>query len=206
MKRLACLLLLAGLVSLAPVCWAQPKDPTEREDDAAETGPKGQGEPAMVWQVANFALLVGALGYLIAKKAPPFFAARSEQIGRDIAEAQKLHAQAEQRAADVDRRIANINADIAALRAESKAEIAAESARLHERTIAEVAKIEEQMRQEVESATKAARAELKRYATALAIQLAESKIRARMTPETQNDLVRGFIRDLEPPHSEAQGN
>jgi hypothetical protein len=37
---------------------------------------------------------------------------------------------------------------------------------------------------------------LKRYAAELAIGLAEQKIRARMTPETQDALVRGFVRDL----------
>jgi hypothetical protein len=29
------------------------------------------------------------------------------------------------------------------------------------------------------------------------VRLAEQKIRARMTPETQDTLVRGFVRDLE---------
>ena len=38
--------------------------------------------------------------------------------------------------------------------------------------------------------------ELKRYCAELAMELAEKKIRARMTPETQDALVRGFVRDL----------
>jgi hypothetical protein len=41
--------------------------------------------------------------------------------------------------------------------------------------------------------------ELKRYSAELAIQLAEQKIRARMTPETQDELVRGFVDDLAHP-------
>jgi F-type H+-transporting ATPase subunit b len=206
MKRYAWIALILGFAALAPVYSAPPQDPSEKEIDVAETGPKNTKEPAMVWQIANFVLLAGTLGYLIAKKAPAFFAARSEQIGRDIAEAQKLHAQAEQSAAETDRRLAHLDADIAALRAESQAEIAAETERQRQRTATEIAKIEEHGLQEIEAAGKAARADLKRFATELAIQLAETKIRGRMNAETQDILVSGFIRDLEPPHSEAKGN
>jgi hypothetical protein len=37
---------------------------------------------------------------------------------------------------------------------------------------------------------------LKRYAAGLAIDLAERKIRARMTPAIEDGLVRIFVRDL----------
>ena len=63
-------------------------------------------------------------------------------------------------------------------------------------TAAEIAKIQAHAEQEIASAGKAARMELKRYSAELAIDLAEQKIRARMTPETQDALVRGFVRDL----------
>jgi len=204
MKRLACLVLLAGFAFLAPA-RSQSKISAEAEK-VAETGPHNEKEPAMYWQWANFILLAAALGYLIAKHAPPFFQARTEHINRDISQAQKLHSEAEQKAAEVDRRLANLDAEIAALKSEAQAEIAAETQRQRQRTAAEIVKIEAHARQEIEAAGKAARADLKRFATALAIQLAETKIRARMTPETQDILVRGFIQDLEPPHSEAQGN
>jgi F-type H+-transporting ATPase subunit b len=205
MKKIALLVVILGCAAVVPACFAQQNLPEEAEK-VGETGPKNEKEPAMIWQVANFVLLVGSLGYLIAKKAPPFFAARNEQITREIAQAQKLHAEAEQRAAEVDRKLAHLGADIAELRAASQAEIAAEGERQRQRTAAEIAKIQEHTRQEIEVAGKAARADLKRYATELAINLAETKIRARMTPETQDGLVQGFIRDLEPPRSEAKGN
>lgn len=205
MKRFLCLSSLLALAALTPVCHAQSQIPEEVQK-VGETGPKDEKEPAMIWKWANFVLLAAGLGYLVAKNAPAFFAARSEHISRDITEAQKLHKEAELHAAEIDRKLAHMDADIAALRAESQAEIAAETERQKQRTAAEIVKIQEHARHEIETAGKAARADLRRYATELAIQLAETKIRARMTPETQDSLVRGFIRDLEPPHSEAQGN
>ena len=50
--------------------------------------------------------------------------------------------------------------------------------------------------QEIASAAKAARTDLKRYSAQLAVELAERKLRDRMTPDTQNALVRGFVRHL----------
>ena len=205
MKRLFCLAALLALASVAPICHAQTGIPEEVQK-IGETGPKDLKEPAMIWKWANFVLLAAGLGYLIAKNAPAFFAARSEHISRDITEAQKLYKEAELHAAEIDRKMAHLEADLAVLRAESEAEVAAETERQRQRTAAEIVKIQEHARHEIETAGKAARADLRRYATELAIQLAETKIRARMTPETQDSLVRGFIRDLEPPHSEAQGN
>jgi F0F1-type ATP synthase membrane subunit b/b' len=39
--------------------------------------------------------------------------------------------------------------------------------------------------------------DLRRYSGELAVELAEQKIRARMTAATQDYLVRGFVRDLQ---------
>ena len=63
-------------------------------------------------------------------------------------------------------------------------------------TAAEIAKIQAHSEQEIASAGKAARMELKRYAAELAVELAEQKVRARMTPDAQDALVQGFVRNL----------
>lgn len=195
MKRLACLSIMLGLAVLAPVRYARAAEP------AAESGAQEQKEPSEIWKWANFLILAGGIGYLIAKNAPAFFAARSRQIVEDMTGAQKLREEADARAADVDRRLANLDADIAALRSESQAEVAAETERLKAHSAAEMAKIQVQVKQEIDTAGKAARMELRRYAAHLAIELAQRKIEARMTPETEDRLVRGFVQDLENPPS-----
>jgi F0F1-type ATP synthase membrane subunit b/b' len=111
-------------------------------------------------------------------------------------EAGDVRNEAEARAAEVDRRLANLEAEIAALRAESGKEEEAEAGRFGRHTAAEIAKTQAQAEQEIAAAGKAARLELKRYCADLAVGLAEQKIRARMTPEAEDALVRGFIRDL----------
>ena len=150
----------------------------------------------LMWKWANFLVLAGALGYLMVKTLPPLFAERTEAITKDMVESQKIRKDADDVAADVERRLASIETEIAALRAESREETTAESGRLAKHTATEIARIQAQAAREIGDAGKDAQNELKFYASGLAIDLAAQKIRARMTPATEDRLVRGFVRDL----------
>lgn len=217
MKRVALLSLAAGVMAFAQEAHEPPKahEPAKAGDQAAEPAKHGEaakheggaaaghggggGHEGMEgWKWANFAILAIGLGYLINKNAGPFFAARSQQIRQDMVESQEARRQAEARAAEVDRRLASLDTEIAALRAESQREIQAEAERLSRHTATEIAKIKTHAEQEIVSAGKAARTELKRYTAELAIGLAEQRLRAQITPDTQQALVRGFVRDLNP--------
>jgi F0F1-type ATP synthase membrane subunit b/b' len=150
----------------------------------------------LMWKWANFLVLAGALGYLMFKAFPPMFAARTQAITKDMAESHKISEDAENRAAEVERRLAAIETEITALRAESKEETGAEARRLAAHTAAEIARIQTQTARDLSDAAKTARKDLTRYAAGLAIGSAEKKIRARMTPATEERLVRRFMRDL----------
>jgi F0F1-type ATP synthase membrane subunit b/b' len=206
MKRLALWILTIGLTATAPASFAQePKTAQE----AAPTGSRAaQEEEARLirWKWANFLVLAGAIGYLAAKNGGPFFAARSKQIRKEMLEAGDVRKEADERAAAVDRKLANQAADIARLRAESVEESQSETERLRRHREAERAKIQAHAQREIESAGKAGRLELKRYAAGLAVELAEQKIRVRMTAEIQDRLVGGFVRDLRSPSSPAGAN
>src|SRR6185436_15121926 len=148
--------------------------------EAAGHGEGGQEEgPGIVWKWANFALLAGGLGYMIAKNAGPFFSARTLQIRKDMVDSQESRRQAEARAAEVDRRLAALGTEIAALRSESQRETQAETERLAKHTAAEIAKLQAHAEQEIVSAGKAARTELKRYSARLAIELAGQRLSDR---------------------------
>jgi F0F1-type ATP synthase membrane subunit b/b' len=71
-----------------------------------------------------------------------------------------------------------------------------EEERIQRETESELARIEQHAAQEVESAGKLARLEVRRYAAKLAIGLAEHKLRARMSPDSQAALVRTFMNQL----------
>ena len=191
MKRFGLLVLILGL---AAVC----------AQGAEKSSSGGEEGNLKIWEWANFAILAGGLGYLAGKNGGPFFAARSTKIRKEMVEVRELREQAEARAAEVERRLAGIESDMAVLREESRKEAQAEVQRIARQTASEAAKIHAQAEQEIASAAKAARAELKRHSAELAVALAERLIRARMTPAAQDELVRGFVRDLDRPSSEAR--
>lgn len=195
MKRLLLLTLLFALPYTAAPAAAQPAQQTH----SAAAGPHTGG--LLVWKWANFAILVGVLGWLIRKHAGPYYAARSKKIEQDRLEAADFHQRAEAQAAQVELRLRDLEADIARLRAESAAETRAESERRVRQTAEEIAKIEAGSEEQIVAAGRAARMELKRYSVELAIGIARKKIAGRLTPETQDALVRGFVRHLETPAS-----
>jgi F-type H+-transporting ATPase subunit b len=190
-RQLRYLILFAGLATAA--AFAQEAGKAPAENGAAAEGESGS---LKAWEWANFLVLAIGLGYIIVKNARPAYAARSLSIRRDIVESQEIRKDAEARAADVDRRLANLEREIAALRAEAQKESEAEKVRFEQQTVAELQKVRDRAEQEIASAAKAARMELKRYSAELAVELAEQKIRARMTPRAEDALVRGFVRDL----------
>jgi F0F1-type ATP synthase membrane subunit b/b' len=147
MKRLALLLALCVPATVFPAQETEAKE-------AHEAGEEGHLE---LWKWANFLVLAGALGYLIGKNAGPFFDARSASIRQDMEDSLRQRQEAEARAAEVDRRLASLEADIAALRGESQREAQTETDRMARQTAAEIAKIQAHAEQEIASAGKAAR-------------------------------------------------
>jgi F-type H+-transporting ATPase subunit b len=204
MKRIFLYMMLAAALAL-PVRLARAQEPkeapkeslAEKADEAGNKAHAEEEEGSMdIWKWANFLILAGGLGYLIQKNAGPFFAARSESIRKNLEESLAIRKDAEARAAAVEARLVNLEGDLAALRAEGERDTRAERERMEQQTAAEIAKIQAHSEQEIASAGKAARMDLKRYAAELAIQLAEKKVRDRMTPEAQDSLVQGFVSNL----------
>src|SRR5450755_2000717 len=114
MRRLAIITVALGLTFTGGALFAQEheggekKAGVEKEESFAE-----KHELELKW--ANFLLLAGLLGYFIGKNAGPFFAGRSAGIRLDMEESLRQRQDAEDKAADVDRRLANLEEDIAAL-------------------------------------------------------------------------------------------
>ena len=63
----------------------------------------------LLWKLANFAVLAGGLGYLIAKNAGPYFRTRGEDIQQGIVDAAQVRAEAEVRAAAIEKKIGNLS-------------------------------------------------------------------------------------------------
>jgi F-type H+-transporting ATPase subunit b len=150
----------------------------------------------LIWTVLNFLILAGGIGWLASKYGAPMLAARSTGITEGLAAGKKAKAEADKRAAEVQAKLANLEKEIASLREEAKTERDREVERIRRDGEAEIARMRAQAEFEIESAGKGARLEVQRAAVTLAIELAETKVRARMSPEVQASLVQGFVTDL----------
>ena len=93
------------------------------------------------WKLANFAVLVGGLGYLFSKYAGPYFRARSEEIREGIRESAEVRAEAEARAASIESKLGDLSGEIESIRSAAKAEIASEAAHLQAETEVQITKI-----------------------------------------------------------------
>jgi F-type H+-transporting ATPase subunit b len=153
-------------------------------------------EPSIWWKWANFALLAGALGFLIGKNAPAFFRSRNDAITRGIAAAAQEKEEADERLAEIEKRMAGLESEIATLRSASREELAQESARVEDETARQGARLRALNEQEIAAAVKAARQELKVYSAELALGLAEKRLRTDLTEEFDRRLVRAYIADL----------
>jgi F-type H+-transporting ATPase subunit b len=170
---------------------------------AAQHGAEGGQHAAegssneLLWKWANFAILVGALGYLVYKNGGAFFRSRTEAIRKGIEEANRLRQDAEARASQMEERLKNLESEVRALRAKAGEELAAESERLRRETEESLRKIREHSEQEIASAVKVARHEVRARAAELAIGLAAGRIRATLSPQADQALVASFLRDIE---------
>jgi F-type H+-transporting ATPase subunit b len=149
------------------------------------------------WKWANFIILAGVLGYFIYKNAGAFFRSRTEAIRRGIEEADGLRRDAELRAAEIERRMNNLQDEIDSLRKTAREEMAAENQRLRRETEEDLQKIRKQAEQEISSAAKAARHEVRAHAAELALGLAASKIRDRLSPAADDLLIASFLDELD---------
>ena len=194
MKRWVSLLILGGALVAHPLL-AQ-----EHEGSKAPESSASEHEGGMeIWKLGNFLLLVGLLGYLIRKHGAPLLAARSQEIREGLAAGERAQAEAQARAAAVAKRLSGLETEIAGIRESARLERENEAERLRHDTNSEMMRIRQQVLVEIESSTKQARLEVQRHAAKVALDLAETKIRDRMSTATQAGLVNGFVADMADP-------
>ena len=116
MKRLA----RCSMAALVLMLFVKFPAPAQERETEAEKVKEAQGVtekgPNVFWGWINFALLAGGLGYVIKKNAGPYFAQRSLEIRKGMADAEAARAASDAKVAEVDRRLANLQAEIEALR------------------------------------------------------------------------------------------
>jgi F0F1-type ATP synthase membrane subunit b/b' len=156
-------------------------------------------QPSIWWKWFNFSLLAAGLGYLAVSQGGPYFRKRGEEISKLIRAAEQIRTEAEAEAAAIDKKIAGLGAEVAAVRERVRQEFEALSVRADAEAEAAGLKMQQTAEAEIETLTKHARRKLRAAASEKALALAREKVRARMNPEVEARLFDRFVGDLKRP-------
>ncbi len=151
-------------------------------------------ESAVAFEVANFIVLAALIGLLLAKTLPKTFRDRNSAIQKNLADARSATEEAQIRLSGVEARLAKLDDEIAALRAQADKASAIEEQRIQASLAEETEKILAAAEQEIEAATTHAQRQLQQYAAELAIEQAARKL--VISAETDRLLIQNFARRL----------
>ncbi len=149
---------------------------------------------ATVFEVTNFAILAILLGLFLAKALPKTFRNRNSAIQKDLVDARTATEQASVRLSGVEARLAKLDGEIAAMRAQADKDSALDEQRIAASVEEEKKKILAAAEQEIAAATTAARRDIQKFAAELAIEQAARKL--VISAETDRLLVQNFARRL----------
>jgi F-type H+-transporting ATPase subunit b len=164
---------------------------------AEESGHAAAERATEIFKWINFAIVAGLIVWVFGKKLPPVFGKKAEAISSAIMTATSAKAAADTQLREAETRLANIQKEIAELRAFAERESAAEVQRLRAATESDTQKIAAAAKAEIEAAERAARLELKALAANLAVDGAETLLARQLTPKAQESLISSFLKSLE---------
>lgn len=179
---------LAAITTAALVLAALP---AQAEGDA-----HGGGRD-LFYALLNFALLIGVLVYFVRKPITAFFADRRLRIQDDLKAASDVRAEAEARYAKWQRRLMDLESELAGIRETARQRAATE----REQILADAAAGAERIRRDaiaaVDQELRRARAQLRQEAADLAIELATESLRRQVTGADQDRLLDEFVATIE---------
>jgi len=129
----------------------------------------------------------------VKKMLIPFLTERGRLIREEMQRSTEAIEQANQRLKVVEDRMTNLDRELTQMRTEGLNEARAERARIEKEAELEAAKILDSASSEMDSAVKAARQELQSYASLLALNVAEQKIKDSLTPQADKEILNSFI-------------
>ena len=164
---------------------------------AEEGGNAATGHATEIFKWINFAIVAGVIVWIFGKVLPSKFRANAETISAAITKATAAKAAADAQLREAETKLANLQKEVAELRAFAERESAAEVERIRAATQSDGKKISAAASAEIEVAERAARLELKAIAAKLAVDGAESLLAKQLTPAAQEALLGNFVKSLE---------
>ncbi|MEE8475864.1 MAG: ATP synthase F0 subunit B [Myxococcota bacterium] len=162
----------------------------------AETAEPGVLE-SLVYPALNLAILLAVLFYFGRKPIRSFFVERRGQIREELERAAKMKAEAEERYAQWQRRLVDLDTELESIRAAARERAEIERDRILTEAEAAAERVRADAHAAVEQELRRAREQLRREAADLAIELAAQRLREQITPADHDRLLDEFVTRIE---------
>jgi len=151
-----------------------------------------------VWKFVNLFIFVGALVYILVRKAKlgEAFRTRREGIKAELEKARAERDAALAKLKEVEERLAGLDSQVSTIREKSKAEAAEERERIARSTEAEIAKLTAQGQRDIENAAKTAKQDLRRFTAEQSVRLAEEMIKRDIRPDDDTRMINRNIEEM----------
>jgi F0F1-type ATP synthase membrane subunit b/b' len=148
------------------------------------------------WKFINLAIFIGALVYLLKKPLGNAFRAKRDAIRAELIKAEQEKQAALAELTTVEAKLAALEGEKATVLKNAREEAEAEKANILKQTEFEVAKMREQAESEINRLVQQANAELRRFSADESVRLAEEKLRGKINPENDAQLVTAGIQEI----------
>ena len=174
---------------------------------AAAFASGGRGEEAAsagsiiksyIWQIINFLILVGALAFMMKKMdLKGYFKKRTELIEQSLREAREAKELAQKAFAEVEERLKTKDSEVENIIAAARQSGEKEKARLVEEGDKLKTRILEQARTNIDYEVKRAKEAIKEEAVEIALELAEKKLKEKLSKDEQLKLLEESLAKIE---------
>jgi len=148
------------------------------------------------WKFLNLAIFVAFIVYVLKKPLSEAFKAKRDAIRAELIKAEEEKKAALSRFTAVEAKLASLDNERQLILNKAKAEADAEAARIAGTAEDEVSKLKDQTSGEIGRLTQLAKIELKRYSAEESIRLAEQKLRSKIDPQADANLVKSGIQAI----------
>jgi len=145
----------------------------------------------------NFFVLVGLIAWVIRKKGNPALAARRAEVEKELAEAQRLRAEAEKRHMETATRLEKLDEEMVQIRGDMIRAGEAERDRIVEQAEEKAARLRKDAGFLIEQQIKQLRKELTQEAASAAVVAAQQLLQERTTDADQDQLAEAYLNRLD---------
>ena len=149
-----------------------------------------------LWKFINLAIFLGLMTYILRRPLSDGLRNRRETIRQELLESRQERDQALAKLAEIESRLAQIDADVASIHEQGSLEADAERMRIAQQSELEISNLRERAHRDIENAGKVAEQELRRFVAQESVRLAGQTLRREIRVEDDARLIQSTVAQL----------